>query len=108
MALFNRKSSRKKTEKPINRAGGQAFVQSPKMHLASLLLTSFAQDQHYRSADDTFTEACQLLTKVDPLFAAKATIFARKEFGMRSISHVLAAELAAYVSGQIWAKDFYK
>lgn len=108
MALFNRKSSRKKAEKTINRAGGQAFVQSPKMHLASLLLTSFAQNQFYRSADDTFTEACQLLTKVDPLFAAKATIFARKEFGMRSISHVLAAELAAYVSGQVWAKDFYE
>lgn len=114
MALFNagfkkkrnnnKKNSKKKTK---NRAGGLAYVQSPKMKLASLLLTSFAQDQYYRSAKTTFKEIVALLSKVDPLFAAKAGVYARTQFGMRSITHVLAAELAAYASGQPWAKAFY-
>ena len=106
MALFNKKTE--KNKRTINRAGGEAFVQSPKMQLVSLLLTSFAQDQYYRSAEQTFEDLNQLLVKVNPYFAAKAAIFARKEFGMRSISHVLAGELAAYASGTTWAKDFYR
>ncbi len=105
MSLFNFiKKSKKKTE---NKAGGEAFVQSPKMQLASILLTSFAQDQFYRSSKDTFKELIALLSKVDARFAAKAAIYARNRFNMRSITHVLAAELAAYASGQVWAKDFY-
>jgi len=41
------------------------------------------------------------------MFAAKAVIFARNEFGMRSVTHVLAGELAKYISGKSWAKEFY-
>jgi len=106
MSLFNKLKNR--TKRITNRAGGEAFAQTPKMELASILLTSFAQNQHYRSANDTFKELNALLPKVDAKFAAKAAIYARHEFGMRSITHVLAAEISAYVSGQLWAKDFYK
>lgn len=106
MSMFNKQKNR--TSKMTNRAGGDAFAQTPKMELASILLTSFAQDQYYRSANDTFKELIALLAKVDAKFAAKAAIYARNEFGMRSITHVLAAEISAYVSGQPWAKDFYK
>lgn len=105
MALFNKSS--KKAKMTQNRAGGQAFKQTAEMQLASMLLTSFAQDQYYRSATQTFDELAKLLAKVKPEFAAKAGIFARNEYGMRSISHVLAAELSAYASGQVWAKAFY-
>jgi 60 kDa SS-A/Ro ribonucleoprotein len=105
MALFNKK--KKKVGVTTNLAGGAAFVQTPKMQLASLLLTSFAQDQFYRSADDTFADVARLMGQVDPLFAAKAVIYARTQFGMRSISHVLAVELATGTSGQPWAKAFY-
>lgn len=104
--LKNRKAA--KTQKTINRAGGQAFVQSPKMKLVSMLLTSFAQDQFYRTAEETFSELIALLAQVDPKFAAKTAIYARNEYGMRSITHVLAGELAAYASGQTWAKEFYR
>lgn len=108
MSIFNFKIKRKnRNQKTINHAGGEAYKQSPKMKLASLLLTSFAQDQYYRKAEDTFKDLVNALTKVDPLFAAKAAVFARTEYGMRSITHVLAAELAAYASGQPWAKEFY-
>jgi hypothetical protein len=105
MALFNvRKQQQDAT---VNRAGGQAFPQTPQMQLVSVLLTSFAQDQFYRKAQDTFAEIVHLLPQVDAQFAAKAALFARNEYGMRSITHVLAAELAAQASGQIWGKAFY-
>ncbi len=105
MSLFNfRKKTKKRT---INRAGGEAFVQSPKMQLASILLTSFAKDQFYRDAKNTFDELIKLMSKVDPIFSAKAAIYARTKFNMRSITHVLAAELCAHASGQPWAKEFY-
>ncbi len=107
MALFNR-ISKKKQKKVINRAGGEAYAQSPEMKLASILLTSFAQDQYYRSAQQTLDELTELLPKVRPEFAAKAAVYARREFGMRSITHVLAAELATHLSGKDWAKKFYE
>lgn len=90
-----------------NLAGGQAYTQSDKLSLVSLLLTSFVNDQFYRNSDDTLVTLRKLLGKVDPEFAAKACIYARDKFGMRSISHALAAELAKYLSGREFAKDFY-
>ena len=105
MTLFNLK---RKNSPTTNLAGGNAFKQNPKMELASLLVTSFAQDQYYRSAKESFQTLIDLLGKVDPLFAAKAAVYARNEMGMRSITHVLAAELAKHASGNEWAKSFYK
>lgn len=90
-----------------NLAGGEAFTQEPRVELASILLTSFVKDQYYRSADDTLGRLKQLLGQVDPLFAAKAAVYARDEFGMRSISHVVAGELAHSVKGEAWTKDFF-
>ncbi len=106
MARFNLLARNK--NKTVNLAGGQAFVQSPKMQLASLLLTSFAQDQFYRDAKQTFSDLNQLLAKVEPEFAAKAAVYARTAFGMRSITHLLAVELGMYASGKSWAKGFYE
>ncbi|GAB5553442.1 MAG: TROVE domain-containing protein [Saprospiraceae bacterium] len=107
MALFNKK---RKFKNPLirNRGGGLAFRQDAKLHLASLLLTSFAQDQYYRKAKQTHQELFNLLDQVDPVFAAKAAVYARKTYGMRSITHLLAARLATKASGHIWAKDFYQ
>ncbi len=104
MARFNVKKARQTI---FNRAGGQAFEQSAKMKLASLLITSFAQDQYYRSAKQSFDELETLLTQVDTEFAAKAAVYARREMGMRSITHVLAAKLAPFLTGKEWAKAFY-
>jgi len=107
MARFNPIKT-KESKKTKNRAGGEAYVMSSEMQLATLLLTSFAQDQFYRSAKTSFNEIVTLLTKVEPSFAAKAALFARNEYGMRSITHVLAGELAQYASGTAWAKRFYE
>ena len=104
MSRFNTNSGKSRI---TNLAGGEAYKSSPELSLVSILLTSFAQDQYYRSADDTFEELKSLLKSVDPVFAAKAAVFARNEFGMRSISHVLAAELSPMITGKEWARSFF-
>ncbi len=43
----------------------------------------------------------------DKKFVAQAAVYARTVFGMRSISHVVASELAKSISGESWAKEFY-
>ena len=91
----------------VNLAGGPAFQPSAKLELVSTMLTSFVQDQYYRSSSDVLVRISELLDRVDPLFAAKATLFARREFGMRSITHAVAAEVAKRVKGQPWTRKFF-
>lgn len=93
-------------QKTVNLAGGEAFTQSAELEVASILLTSFVQDQFYRKASDTLDRLRALLPKVRPTFAAKAALYARNTAGMRSITHVVAAEVAARVKGQPWVAPF--
>jgi 60 kDa SS-A/Ro ribonucleoprotein len=104
MARFNFFSKGSKT---VNLAGGEAHQQSPELELISILLTSFANESFYRSANDTFERLKELVEICDKKFVAQSAIYARKTFGMRSISHVTASELAKYIGGEAWAKDFY-
>ena len=104
MSKFNSPSVGTKTE---NLAGGKAFTQTSELELVSILLTSFVKDQHYRSADDTVVRLKELIKKCNKEFVAKAGIYARTQIGMRSITHVLASELAKHISGEEWAKNFY-
>lgn len=104
MARFNTRTQGTKT---TNLAGGEAYSQSPELELVSILLTSFANDQYYKKAADTFDRIKELIGKCNKEFVAKAIVYARTKFGMRSISHVAASELAKHISGETWAKNFY-
>ena len=104
MSRFNTTSEGTKT---VNLAGGDAYKQSPELELVSILLTSFANDSFYRSANDTFDRLKELVRICDKKFVAQAVVYARVQFGMRSITHCVASELAKYISGEKWAKDFY-
>ena len=109
MSRFNVKN-RPLTRRPadtVNYAGGEAFTQEPKFEFASILLTSFVKNQYYRGANDTVDRLKELFFAVDPLFSAKAAIFARDEFGMRSISHIVAGEIAHSIKGEEWTKRFF-
>lgn len=107
MSKFNTTLPKQKTLTE-NLAGGQAYSQSNELALVSLLLTSFVNDQFYRNAQTTLDELRNLVTKVkDKEFVAKAAIFARDRFGMRSITHALAGELTSQLSGAEWGKNFY-
>ncbi len=98
---------RAKAKLTTNLAGGTAYEVDPKFQLVSLLLTSFVQDQFYRSAGDQLTELTDLVRNSNYEFAAKAAIYARNEFGMRSITHALAAQIAREVKGETWTKHFF-
>lgn len=107
MSKFNTKKTPTSGVPTVNYAGGQAFTKSAELELVSILLTSFVEDQFYRTSNDTLNRLVGCLSKVDTKFAAQAAIYVRNEFGMRSITHVLGAELAKYISGQSWGKEFY-
>lgn len=104
MARFNKTTPSTKT---TNYAGGEAHQQSPKMEFASILLTSFVADQYYRGSKDTIKRLQELMGSVPPDFAAKAALYARNQFGMRSVSHMVAGELATRVYGEPWKTRFY-
>jgi 60 kDa SS-A/Ro ribonucleoprotein len=92
----------------VNRAGGEAFTETPEVALVNLLLTSFMKDKFYETAKDEQARLTGLLGKVDPQFAAKAAIYARKRFGMRSITHFTSAWIAKNVHGSKWARGFFE
>jgi 60 kDa SS-A/Ro ribonucleoprotein len=105
MSRFNTETVGKKT---VNYMGAKAYRDSSEFELISAVLTSFAADAYYEKADARFERITNVLKDVDPEFAAKVAIFARDEFNMRSMSHVLASELAPYASSKEWAKRFYE
>jgi hypothetical protein len=91
-----------------NLAGGKAYRVSEKMKLATFVLTSFVKDQYYRSEKENFNEIKKLISSVkDKEFVAKTAIYARNEFGMRTITHIIAGEIAKAVKGAEWTKRFY-
>ena len=92
----------------VNRAGGEAFSETPEVALVNLVLTSFMKDKFYEATKDEQARLTGLLTQVDPQFAAKAAIYARKKFGIRSITHFTAAWIAKNVHGSTWARKFFE
>jgi len=110
MAKFSIRSalSRKQSvPDTTNFESGRAFTQTAKLELASVLVTTFLEDEFYRTEKDTVKRIRELMGKVEPKLSAKAALFARNTYGMRSVSHLVAGELAKGVKGQPWTKRFY-
>jgi 60 kDa SS-A/Ro ribonucleoprotein len=92
----------------VNFAGGRAFAPDAKFELVSVLLTTFLEDEFYRTGRQTTARIRELIrTVADPRFTAKAALYARHVHGMRSVSHLVAGELARSVKGATWSKGFY-
>lgn len=105
---FNTLLKRATRGNTTNFAGGGAFTQSPKQELLSIMLTATLRDQFYRGGDATVARVKELVSATeDKVFVAKAAIHARTKAGMRSVSHLVAAELARGVKGAPWTKRFY-
>lgn len=81
-----------------NLAGGEAYDRDPKVALASLVLTSLVQDTFYRTAEQQLADLAAVARSCaqagDLLYCAKAAVYARREHGLRTITHALAAEVA--------------
>ncbi len=91
-----------------NRAGGLGYNPSAKYKLVSFLLTNFLTNQFYRSGDTALSELRNLIKEVnDNEFVAKAAIYARDEFNMRSVTHVVAGELIANGEGMPKIRSFF-
>lgn len=98
MARFTKRSPAVAKPTTVNYAGGQAYDKTPKLELVGRLLASFLQNTFYQSADMQLGQLVQVAHKVDdPLFLAKASVYARQSFGMRSVTHVVAAVVAKMV-----------
>ena len=108
MAKFNEKKTVKQPES-VNFMGEKAFLLKPKEEFVSSIMTTFLSKEgsYYESSNEEVKRILSLLDKIDPLFACKAAIYARENGNMRSISHLLGAALANYISGQEYAKRFY-
>lgn len=88
-----------------NYMGEKAVKHSPKYDIVNILLTSFVEDQYYESAKTQMNRLLELATK-HPLFSAKASIYARKEFHMRSVTHLIGATIPHIVKGEPWVERF--
>jgi hypothetical protein len=114
MSKFSNKravaSASKQAQRPdiINFACSPAHSQTAKLELTSLVLTSFLKDQFYRTEAATVATINRLLPMVGADYAAKLAVFARNEYGMRSVSHYLAAQIARTVKGASWTRNFYR
>lgn len=96
------------TTKTVNLAGGKAYKESSKLELVSILLTSFVKSQYYKDENETIKGVQDLVKKItDKKFIAQAALYARNEFGMRSISHIVAGELAEHARGLDWTRRFF-
>lgn len=106
MSKYNRK---KEEVKPTvkNFMNEDAFLLKPKEELVSTVMTTFLQDSYYEKESEIVNRITELVDKVDPLFAAKLAIYARNEGNLRSVTHLVSALLAKYISGTDWGKRFY-
>lgn len=89
----------------LNKAGGVAIELPFKEQLVSLALTSFMKDKYYETADETEARLRELVAK-DPYFAAQVALYARRDVGMRSVTHVIATEVVKQVKGEAWTRAF--
>lgn len=107
MSKFNKTKQGTKTK---NLAGGSGYKPSPELELVSILLTSFVKDQFYRDEEKSIKQLSTIVNKLpDIKFAAQAGVYARNEFGMRSITHVLSTLVAENIKGKglPWGKSFF-
>lgn len=97
MSKFN---TNKATESVTTYEGGKAHEKSLLDDWLNFLFSSFLSDQYYESAEEQqerFIELTrQMVSKYGIQFVMKATVFSRKNIGMRSISQLSAAVINGY------------
>lgn len=111
MARFAFWKSKASDPDTLNLAGGRAHALTPKLEFATALMTTFTTDTFYASAGAQVARIAALTRALeDPRFAAKAALFTRARNGLRSVSHVVAGELATRpdVKGAPWLRPFFR
>ena len=107
MAKYNKKTEpRVPTE--VNEMGEKAYKLSDKEELVATCLTTFLQKSYYESEVALTKRITDAIARVDEKFVAKLAIYLRKDANMRSVTHLLAGELAPRLSGKEYSTRFYK
>lgn len=106
MAKFN---SPRPTIKTVNHEGHAAYQMQAKEKLVTQVLTSFFnEEKFYGDNSCDILKTLQEVIRVDPEFVSNLAVFARREFNMRSISHVLTAYLAHEPAGKPFVRSTVK
>ena len=101
------KTAKKHKPTKVNAMGSPAYELNPKEELVSTVLTTFVQKSYYESEKEIVGRIKKAMKDCTPKFAAQTALYARREANMRSVSHLLAGELAPEISGKEWASRFY-
>lgn len=95
-----------------NLAGGEAYEYGIRQHIASTILNSMLKGSYYKDSNAELTQIQTLVEKAvaagEVKFLAKAALHARHVHGLRSVSHVVAAELGEHARGSDWLRGFYR
>lgn len=105
MAKFNSTA----TIKTTNKSGHAAYSMDDKTKLVTMVLTSFFNEEKFYG--DNSKELQNLIPRVieqDAAFVSNLAVFARREFNMRSVSHVLTAYLANNENGKPFVRHTVK
>ena len=101
MAKFNQTQ----TIKTQNKSGHSAYSMTAKSELVTQVLTSFFnENKFYGDNSAEMQETIKSVIATDPKFVANLAVFARREFNMRSVSHILIAYLSHEVNGKPYAR----
>ena len=105
MAKFNSPQ----TIKTVNKSGHVAYGMTDKAKLVTQVLTSFFQEsKFYGDNSAEMQEVIKRVIQKDPEFVSQLAVFARREFNMRSVSHVLTAYLAHEEKGKPFVRKTVK
>lgn len=96
MAKFNEKIQT--TPNAVSYEGGVSYAKNAVEEWLNFLFSSYLEDRFYektsRQMERFLDLTSQMVVEYGPEFVAKASMFARKELGMRSVSQVVAALLS--------------
>lgn len=91
-----------------NQAGGAAYALGPEAKLAQLAATGTLADGFYSTAETQLADVLAAVQACDPMFVAKAAVYARKAGAMKDMPALLTAwltvadpDLAVHVFGKV-------
>ncbi len=105
MSKFNTNN----TIKTENKSGRVSYGMSEKSKLITQILTSFFNEKKFYGDNSAeIQETIKNVIKQDAKFVSNLAVFARREFNMRSISHILVAYLAHEIEGKPFVRQTVK
>ena len=94
------------TIKTTNKDGHVAYSMTDKSKLVTQVLSSFFQEaKFYGDNSKEMQEVIKRVIQKDPQFVSNLAVFARREFNMRSVAHVLTAYLAHEEKGKPYVRN---